>query len=80
MSTDYEACCENCKIGVHLGQRMADKYSLGYGPGPGPKEIIDKERKIMEWIAEHIHMDHRVVIVCEIPDDFKYEDFDEAGS
>jgi len=78
MSIDYEACCENCKIYAHLGQCMASKYSLGYGPGQTQnKEILMKERAIMEWIADHVELDHRVTITMEPPDDFKFEDFDE---
>lgn len=48
MSTDFAAVCHTCRLTLHLGQRMADVYSFGYGSND--KEGADF---VLRWLERH---------------------------
>ncbi|MEK7178596.1 MAG: hypothetical protein AAB721_03000 [Patescibacteria group bacterium] len=58
MSTDYNAACYTCRREIHLGQRMADLGSFGFG-------IADHAtiRRQWVWLLEHLQAGHDVRIV-----------------
>lgn len=49
MSTDYEVTCPKCEVCHHAGQRMAGKFSLGFGTGD-TIGVVSLEK----FIDEHI--------------------------
>ena len=76
MSTDFSVACHTCRVVMHLGQRMADTYSFGFGSSDEDGAAI-----VAFYIHEHLSHDLRIH-ECEDPaidglDDVT--DYDDSG-
>jgi hypothetical protein len=71
MSTDFDLVCRPCKKFVHLGQRMAARWSFGYGTGD-----VEGAQPTGQFIDEHYNCGRplEVVLTDLLPDG--YSEFD----
>lgn len=56
MSTNFDVACYDCEVSHHLGQRMANSCSFGYGTGD-----VKGAAQAAEFI--HDHLGHTLVIL-----------------
>lgn len=56
MSTDYSIGCLECEVFCHLGQRMANMHSFGYGSN-------DVEGRLSVWVFIDEHVGHSELVV-----------------
>jgi len=75
MSTDFTVVDDETKTYWHLGQRMATKYSFGYGSNDA--EGISHAA---EKIVDHLRLGKslRIVLTDDIPEGYSKEKIDES--